>query len=227
MSVAELSQKLGISRASARRFMLTLEHLGYLSVEGRQYRLTAKVLGLGGAYFSSMPLSTLAQPHLEKLTKLSTETSSLGVLENNMLIFIARAQSKWIMNIGLNVGAQVPAYCTGMGRVILANMSEENQKQYLKNTRIEAFNDKTVTSKRKLMEIFAQVKRQGFSIVDQEIELGLRAIGVPVVVDGKVIASISISSQVCRANLKRMKEEFLPLLRDAAVAISSDMSYKY
>ena len=226
MNVTDLSQKLEISRASARRYLLTLEHLDYLTNEGRYYRLTSKVLELGMRYFASMPISKIAQPHLEKITTKSKESSTLGVLENNVLVFTARAQSKWIVDIGLKVGARIPAYCTGMGRVLLASKSEVFQKQYLKHTNIEAFNDNTITNKKKLLEIFKSVRNQGFSIVDQEIETGLRAIAVPIHVDGNVIASISISSPVNRASINHMKSVYLPLLRDAAVNISAELNCK-
>lgn len=226
MSVSDLAQKLDISRASARRFLLTLEDLGYLSKAGQRYQLTSKVLGLGVSYFASMPLSAIAQPHLERVTRDAEESCSMGVLDNDMLVFVARAQSRWIMNIGLNVGTQLPAYCTAMGRVLLASMSIDFQKRYLSEQTIKSFNERTITSKKELMDNFATVKKQGYSIVDQELEQGLRAIAVPVFRAGEVVASISISSQVNRASIKRLKKEFLPLLREAAAAISNETKHK-
>ena len=226
LSMAELAQKLDISRASARRFLLTLEHLGYLCKEGQQFRLTSKVLNLGASYFSSMPLPAIAQPYLTNVTKLTEESCSLGVLDNDMLVFVARAQSRWIMNFALSVGTQLPAYCTAMGRVLLSNMSQEYQKHYLNSTDLKAYNEKSITNRNTLIGIFETVKRQGYAIVDQELELGLRSVAVPIVLRGKVVASISISSQINRATLKRIKDEFLPILRETAEAISKEADYK-
>ena len=226
MSVSDLAEKLDTSRASARRFLLTLEHLGYLRKKGRRYHLTSKVLSLGVSYFASMPLSAIAQPHLEEVTKQSGESCSLGVLDNDLLVFVARAQSRWIMDIGLNVGAHVPAYCTAMGRMLLANMSTEYQERYLDNTELKPLNEKTITGKRQLKAIFIKVRKQGYCIVDQELEKGLRAIAVPITRDGDIVASVCISSEVNRATLKHFKDDFLPLLRDAAAAISSEANCK-
>lgn len=224
MSVTDLAKKLDISRARARRFLLTLEHLGYLHKEKQHYRLTSKVLSLSSSYFSSMPISAIAQPHLEEITEKTEETSSLGILENDMLAFIAQAKSRWILNVGLQVGVRLPAYCTAMGRVILSNRSKEEQQHYLENVELKSYNEKTITDKAKLREILAKTQKQGFSIIDQELELGLRAIAVPVTRGGQVVASISINCQASRVTIKRLKEEFLPLLNRTSTMISSELS---
>lgn len=224
LSTADLAKKLGISRASARRFLLTLSGLGYLRKQGPYFRPTSKVLSLSAVFSSSMPLSTVAQPCLEEVTRRTEETCSLGILENNMMVFVARSHARWILIPGLRVGSALPAYCSAIGRVLLATLHEDDLSHYLETTEIKPLSDKTITRKSELREIITEVRQRGYSIVDQELEQGLRSIAVPVDQGDKTVASVSIASQVSRATLKRMKQEFLPVLREAASAISSEMS---
>lgn len=224
LTTADLAKKLSISRASARRFLLTLTGLGYLDKQGQRFHPTSKVLSLSSAFFSATPLSSVAQPFLEEVTRRTEESSSLGILENNTLIFLARSQSRWILNLGLRVGSALPAYCSAMGRILLSALSEEEFDHYLDTVELKAYNERTVTSKSELRKIMARARNQGYAMVDQELEQGLRAVAVPVLQNSEVIASISISTQANRATLRRMKEEFLPVLRDAADAISAEVS---
>jgi IclR family pca regulon transcriptional regulator len=224
MSTADLAAKLGISRASARRFLLTLTELGYLSKRGQRFEPTSKVLSLSSAFLASTPLAAVAQPHLEAVTRRCGESCSLGILEHDMLVFLARSQSDWILNLGLRPGSQLPAYCTAMGRVLLGAWPDSDIDRYLETVELHRFNARTVTGKGRLRRLFAEAREQGYSIVDQELEQGLRAIAVPVVQDGRTVASISISSQPGRATLRRLREEFLPALRAAASAIGGEIS---
>jgi IclR family transcriptional regulator, pca regulon regulatory protein len=224
LSTADLAKKLGISRASARRFLLTLSGLGYLRKQGQYFQPTSKVLSLSAVFSSSMPLSTVAQPYLEEVTRRTEETCSLGVLENNMMVFVARSHARWILIPGLRVGSSLPAYCSAIGRVLLATLHEDDLSHYLETAEIRPLSDKTITRKSELREIITEVRQRGYSIVDQELEQGLRSIAVPVDQGDKTVASVSIASQVNRATLKRMKQEFLPVLREAASAISREMS---
>jgi len=224
LSTADLAKKLGISRASARRFLLTLTGLGYLRRNGQYFQPTSKVLSLSAVFFSSTPLSTLAQPYLEQVTRRTEESCSLGILENNMVVFVARSQARWILIPGLRVGSALPAYCTAIGRVLLAALPENELAHYLQMTEPKPLSERTVIRKSELRELIADVRQQGYSIVDQELEQGLRSIAVPIVQDGRTIASISVASHVSRATLKRMKQEFLPVLREAASEISAELS---
>jgi len=225
MSVADLADELNISRASSRRFLLTLENLGFLQKQGQKYQLTSKVMSLGASYYSSKPLAEIAQPYLDRVTQESGESCSLAVLESGSVVFIARAQSRWIMNIGLTVGSRLPVHNNALGRVLLAHKSLDYQQQHLSEAQLIKHNSRTITDLDKLQAILVKTRKQGYAIVDQELEEGLRAIAVPIEKDGNVVASISISSLANRANLKHLREVFLPLLNETAANISKDISH--
>jgi IclR family pca regulon transcriptional regulator len=224
LSTAGLAKRLGISRASARRFLLTLSSLGYLRKQGQYFQPTSKVLSLSAVFFSSTPLSAVAQPYLEDVTRRTEESCSLGILENNVVVFVARSRARWILIPGLRVGSAIPAYCTAIGRVLLAALRENELSHYLQTVELKPLSDRTITRKAELREIIADVRRRGHAIVDQELEQGLRSIAVPIVQNNETVGSISVASEVNRSTLRRMKQDFLPVLRDAASAISREIS---
>lgn len=219
-SVADVARLTGLSRAAVRRSLKTLQVLGYAESSGPIYRLTTRVLRLGFSYLSSASLPTLAQPLLERITEAVHESSSLSVLEGDEIVYIARSASKRIMAVGLSVGSRLPAFCTSMGRVLLAAMSEEQFGAYLKSAQVRALTPKTITDKRLLREIVARIRTEGFAVTDEELELGLRSIAVPVRArNGRVVAAMNVGVHAARVPAAEMIHRFLPLLQEKARAL--------
>jgi IclR family transcriptional regulator, pca regulon regulatory protein len=219
-SVADVARLTGLSRAAVRRSLKTLQVLGYAESSGPVHRLTTRVLRLGFSYLSSASLPTLAQPLLEQVTEMVHESSSLCVLEGDEIVYIARSASKRIMSVGLSVGSRLPAYCTSMGRILLAALPEEQLTSHLKDARVKALTPKTITDKRLLREIIVRIRTDGFALTDEELELGLRSIAVPVRSrNGRVVAAMNIGVHAARVSAAEMIHRFLPILQAKANAL--------
>ncbi len=214
LSITEVAGLTGLERATARRCLLTLVRQGYADFDGKFYWLTPKVLRLGFAYLSSTPLPRLVQPYLEQLAQETDESCSASTLDGAEIVYIARASQRRVMSIGLSVGSRLPAYCSSMGRVLIAAKSEKERNALLDLLPRKKLTPRTLTDRAELAAVVAQVQREGFSIVDQELELGLRAVAVPLInATGKVVAAINVGAQAERVSIKRMRDEFLPRMR--------------
>ncbi len=221
LSVADIARHTGFSRAAVRRLLITLERLGYAESNGRVYRLRTRVLKLGFSYLSSTSLSVTAQPVLERLTEIVHESSSLSVLDEDQIIYLARSTSKRVMSVGLSVGSRLPAYCTSMGRVLLAALPESDVASYLERVELRAMTPKTVTDKGLLGDIIRRVRIDGYALVDEELELGLRSIAVPIKTpQNKVVAAMNIGVLAARVSTAEMIYRFLPRLLENAQTLS-------
>ena len=224
LSLSEVARATGLTRAAARRFLLTLVKLGYVRSDGRAFSLRPKVLELGYAYLSGLALPDVAEPHLEELSAKLHESSSISVLDGHHIIYVARVATKRIMTVAISVGTRFPAYAASMGRVLLAGLSEEELDRYLAEATFEAFTPRTVTDPARLREIVREVGRDGYSIVDQELEDGLRAIAVPIHdSSGAVTAAINVSAHANRHSPQTMRAELLPALLETAAHIEADL----
>jgi IclR family pca regulon transcriptional regulator len=221
MTLAQVAQIVDLPRAAARRSLLTLKELGYVASDGKLFYLTPATLRLGFSYLASQPLSQIAQPYVNRLRERFQESSSVSVLDSDEIIYIARATAIRLLSSALNLGARLPAYCTSMGRVLLSSMDAEQLDAYFKSVRLIRFTDRTVTSEKELRKIVAQVRDAGYCIIDQEREIGLRSIAVPVRNrTGKVIAAMNISGQAGRLEISQMRTDLLPALQATAGEIS-------
>jgi len=221
LTVSQASDATGISRAATRRCLYTLESLGFVAEADGRYSLRPRVLTLGFAHLSSLPLASAAQPLLDRCRDRLHESCSLGVLDGGEVFYQARAESSRIMSIALVVGTRLPAYCTSMGRVLLAHLPGKQLREYLGGAVLLPHTTKTVTSKADLEGILVNVARSGFAVVDQELELGLRSIAVPVHDrNGSVVASINAGAQSARVSLRDLTQRVLPELRTAAAALT-------
>ena len=218
LSIAQISHQTGIPRAAVRRCLHTLARLGYVNVDARDFQLSPKILTLGHAYLSSTPLSASAQPTLDRVAAAVHESCSITILEEDEILYVARsAATTRIMSVDLSIGSRLPAYCTSMGRVLLAGLSSAELAAYLGRVKLAAFTQYTITSRDKLHKALDAVRHDGFSIVDQELEVGLRSIAVPVHDGtGKAVAAVNIGAQASRASAKQMEQQFLPHLQAAA-----------
>jgi len=224
MTLADIAKLTDLPRATVRRSLFTLGQLGYVIDDGRQFRLTPKVLSLGYAYLSSTPLPRVILPALEMVSEQVRESCSAAILDGPDIVYIARSATKRIMSVGLAVGSRLPAYCTSLGRALLAYEPVERQQAILATSLLKPLTPKTVTDPQTLLGIFQQVAHQGYAFVDEELELGLRSIAVPVTnATGHVVAAINISTQASRLSEETMCTSLRLALVQAAQSVRSSL----
>lgn len=220
ITVADAARSTGLSRAAVRRLLITLEMLGYAECRGRLYRLRSRVLSLGFSFISSTSLVAAAQPILDHIAETVHESSSMCVLDGNDIVYVARSSVHRVMSVDLSVGSRLPAYCTSMGRVLLAGLPDPELRLFLDRIRPKPYTAKTVTNKQKLKELILRARQQGFAMVDEELEPGLKSMAVPILSrHGRTVAAINIGAPALR--LRRSEaDRFLVILREAAHALS-------
>ncbi|MCG7391756.1 helix-turn-helix domain-containing protein [Microvirga sp. ACRRW] len=219
LTLSDVAKITGITRAAARRYLRTLTKLHYADFDGRYFSLSPRILRLGYAYLSSTALATRLQPFLERISEETGESSSAAVLDGDDIVYIARSATRRIMSIGLGVGSRLPAYCTSLGRVILAHQPMEAFEAYLGRVRLEPRTPKTITNKDEFRRILEITRQQGYAIVNEELEFGLRSIAVPLAQNGQVTIALNVSAQAARVPASEMEERFLPALRAASEAL--------
>ena len=225
LTLSEVSRATGLTRAAARRFLLTLVDLGYVRSGGRLFRLAPRVLDLGYAYLSSQSLPGIAEPHLELLVQETRESSSLSVLDGRDIVYVARVPTSRIMTVAISVGTRFPAYATSMGRVLLAGLDDAALEGYLSTVALERLTEHTVQSVDELRTRLLQVRQQGYALVDQELEYGLRSLAAPVRdKQGHVVAAVNVSSHVSRITEKQARHQLLPPLLKAVGGIEADLA---
>lgn len=217
-TIAQLSQRTGIPRAAVRRCLYTLNQLGYVSAGSRHFSLAPQILALGHAYLSSTPLVISALPFLDQVNARVNESSSLAILDDLEIVYVARStKTTRIMSIDLKPGSRLPAYCSSMGRVLLANLPPAQARLALTRINFKSYTERTVTSKEKLSQILDTVRAKEYAIVDQELEMGLRSIAVPVKdTKGRVVAAMNVGAQAVHLSVQDMETAVLPHLRVAA-----------
>ncbi len=224
LSLSEVAQATGLTRAAARRFLLTLVKLGYVRSDGRKFSLRPRVLELGYAYLSGLALPEVAAPHVEELVARLHESSSISVLDGEHIVYVVRVPTKRIMTVAISVGTRFPAYATSMGRVLLAAASEDELDRYLSEVTFEPLTRRTVTDPARLRAILGDVARQGYAIVDQELEEGLRAVAAPIRGAADVgTAAINVSAHASRVSMAVLRAEILPALLQTAAQIETDL----
>lgn len=224
LTVAQASADTGLSRGAVRRCLHTLVRLGYAAQADSSYVLRPKALSLGYAYLSSNSLATRAQTMLDLLRDELGESCSLGVLEEDEVYYVARAETARIMSVTLRVGSRLPLYNTSMGRVLLAALPRHEQEAYLRRTPLVAPTPRTRVRPADLLSALADVATEGFAIVDQELELGLRSIAVPVAGRHGVVAALNVGTQVARTSTVDLRTRILPALRRAAREMRASLS---
>ncbi|OZI69852.1 IclR family transcriptional regulator [Bordetella genomosp. 2] len=217
MTLSEVAAACGLTRAGARRILLTLAHLGYVTVEDRKFALTPRILELGYSYLSATPLWDLALPYMEEVAETTRESCSVSVLDGTDIVYILRLSTHKVMSINLSVGSRLPAWVTSMGRVLLAGLPPAEQDRLLAASDIRAHTPHTVTDLGELKRILAGVRADGYACVVQELEPGLQSVAVPIVDRaGRVIGAMNVSGHANRYSREAMLDAFLPPLRRAA-----------
>jgi IclR family pca regulon transcriptional regulator len=220
LTVSEAAQSSATSRASARRCLLTLTELGYLEFDGKYFRPQPRLLALSAAYSGTRSLPQIAQPFLRAARDELHESISLAVLDRDAVSFIARAEAERLVTTGISIGTRIDLYCSATGRVLLSPWSDDRLSAYLEGVKIEARTKHSLVKKAALREAVRNTRTQGYAFTDQELEIGLRSIAVPVLDSrGHVVAALSASASSARISLPQMVKGFVPVLRANADAL--------
>ncbi|MGC2779050.1 MAG: IclR family transcriptional regulator C-terminal domain-containing protein [Bradyrhizobium sp.] len=222
LTLTAAARKTGLTRAAARRYLLTLVALGYAETDGKIFRLMPRVLRLGYAYLSTASLPKLAQPILDRIGERVREVVSLATLDGTEVVFLARSASRRVLSATTSVGMRLPAYCTAMGRIMLAGLSDAEAERLLASMPLKRLTPRTRIDMGDLMAEIAAARTNGYAVSDEELEMGLRSIAVPVTnAQGQVMLAMSVSLQAAHMTVEEMEEKILPELNAARPAISS------
>ena len=223
LTIAQISHRTEIPRAAVRRCLYTLIKLGYATTDGRTYSLLPKVLTLGHAYLSSTPLAVTAQPILDQLSNQLHEACSMATLEGDEVLYVARsATPQRLISVDLSVGSRLPAYCTSMGRILLAALDDAALEDYLETANLQVKTSRTLHTPEAIRASVAEIRQQGWVIVDQELEVGLRSLAVPLKDSaGQVLAALNVGTHVSRITRQELETRFLPVLLEASRELST------
>jgi IclR family pca regulon transcriptional regulator len=222
LTIAEVAERTGLTRAAARRYLITLTHLGYMRHNDKLFSLTPMVLRLGQSYLHSARLPRLVQPLLYRLAYSLGEAASAGVLDHDELVCVAAVSAGQLVSTTLQPGTRVPAWCTANGRMLLASLPQDLLDSFLARLQTEQITEHTVVSKERLAQEIARARARGYALVDQELELGLRTMAVPLKnFRGEVVAAMNISVHAARMSLDQMVERCLPALIKIQVELNA------
>lgn len=224
LTLSEIAALTALTRATARRFLLTLVEVGYVQTDGRLFSLTPRVLDLGFSYLSALGLPDIAQPQLEDLSRTTGESSSASVLDGTEIVYVARAAVRRIMSVSISVGTRFPAHTTSMGRVLLAALAPDDLAARLDRAVFDARTPRTLHTRADIEAELGRVRTQGFALVDQELELGLRSIAVPVIARGDTVAAVNVSVSAGTFTVPDMIDGLLPPLQRAAALIAANVA---
>jgi IclR family pca regulon transcriptional regulator len=222
LTITQVAAKAELSRAAARRFLLTLTDLGYLRAEGTFFELTPRTLDIGASFMANLTLPRIAEPHLKSLAAQLDETTSLCILDRSDVVYVARVAAPRLPSVSINLGTRFPAWATSMGRVLLAGLDPAEREAHLATVQLQAFTDHTVSSVDQLREAVERAGSAGWTIVSGELEEGLRGVAVPVWRDNRVVAALNVSVQRHRISPADIEREVVPLLESAAARIGDD-----
>lgn len=223
-TLTEVARQTGLDRATARRLLLTLADLGYVTGDGRAFELTPRILELGYSYLSSMSLPEIAQPHLQSLARELNETAALAVLDGDEIVYVALVPSARLVAVKISIGTRFDAYTTSMGRVLLAGLPDPELDERLGRLRLEKKTDHTVRSVRTLREEIEKVRKQGWSLVDSELEEGLRGAAAPVRDRaGRVVAAANVSVHAGRTTPQLVERDYIPIVLRTVRLIEADL----
>ena len=217
LTITDVSARTGLTRAAARRYLLTLEELGYVVRDGTRFILTPRLLDLGYSYLSSTATADIAQPFMERVVERMRESCSLGVLDGADVVVIARVPARRIMSVNVVVGSRLPAHCTALGKTLLAYLTPEQLDQYFRVARLERYTAHTICNEAALRRELREAQKRGAAFANEEAEEGLRTVGVPVYDrTGQVAASMIVSGHAARVSMKDLRVRYLPIVREAA-----------
>jgi IclR family pca regulon transcriptional regulator len=221
LTVAEVAARTDLTRAVARRYLLTLRELGYVVQDGTLFALTPRILDLGFTYLATIDVASIAQPHMEKVVHTLRESCSVAVLDGHDAVYVARVAAKRIMSINLVVGSRLPAHATSMGKVLLAYLPPAQLDEYFRTAALQPLTGRTITDEATLRRALQQIRERGWAFADQESEDGVRTVAVPLFDrNNEVHAAMNVSGHASRVSMKELKSRYLPILAEAAAEIS-------
>jgi IclR family pca regulon transcriptional regulator len=224
LTLSDVARRADITRAAAGRFLRTLEQLGYVRAAGRTFSLTPRVLELGFSYLSALSIPEIVQPHLERLSREVDESVSAAVLDGGDIVYIARVPTRRIMSVRITIGTRFPAFATSMGRVLLAGLRNGSLDELLEASALPSLTERTLTDPHALRAELDRVRAQGWSLVDGELEPGLRSVAVPLHDRrGDVVAAVNVSTSATRDSVDHVVNEYLPPLQRTADAIDAEL----
>jgi IclR family transcriptional regulator, pca regulon regulatory protein len=225
LSLSDVARSAQIPAATARRCLLTLEDLGYVTRSGRSFLLRPRVLELGAAYLESINIEQITKTHLEELARKTADSAALCVLDGTDIVYVARTSVRTLLRLEAHVGSRFPAHATSMGRVLLAGLSPERLNRYFEHAKLEALTERTVTDPAKLRGLIQDCRRLGYAVVEDELAYGVIALAVPVFdLEQRVVAALNSSSHSRRTTRTRLVRERLAMLQEASREISTDLA---
>ena len=214
LSVADTAKATGLDRATSRRCLLTLHELGYAGYDGKFFELTPRVLRLGMGALAALSLPQIVQPWIDQLSQQTGQSSSVALLDETEVVYIARAAQRRVMSIGLMPGSRLPAHCTSMGRVLLAQLPETEARALVERADLSPRTVNSLTDSDDVMACIEQIRHDGYALIDQEVEMGLRSIAVPVINShGQTIAALNIGAAAVQAHVGDLVLDYLPLMQ--------------
>lgn len=222
LTVSQIAARTDMTRASARRFLMTLADLGYLRAEGSTYELTARSLDVGRSFLAGLTLPRVAEPHLKALAESLNETTALCILDGSDVVYVACVPSPRLLSISITVGTRFPAWATSMGRVLLAGLPEPELQKYLQEVQLQRFTGRTISGPEQLRAEVESARSRGWSMVSEELEDGLRGVAVPVWRGNEMVAAANVSLQTHRATAEAIEKTVVPRLQETARAIALD-----
>jgi len=227
MTLSEVARQTNLTRATARRFLHTLVALGYTDTDGREFWLRPRILELGYAYLSSLSLPDVAAAHLKSLADQVSESASVSVLDGTDIVYVARVPTRRIMTVSISVGTRFPAFATSMGRVLLAALPGDGAAERLADSDLKSLTPHTLTSPPALLAELERVRQQGWALVEEELEIGLRSIAVPIRDShARVVAAMNISVSAGHESAEQSRARLLPPLQAGAAALEHDLDVK-
>jgi IclR family pca regulon transcriptional regulator len=221
LTVAEVAARTNLTRAVARRYLLTLQALGYVGQTGSQFALTPRILDLGFTYLAAINVPNVAQPFMEQVAETLRESCSMAVLDGHDAVYVARVQAKRIMSINLVVGSRLPAHATSMGKVLLASLSPKRLDEYFASAALPRLTTRTLCDEATLRKALQQIRERGWAVADQESEDGVRTVAVPLYDRNmQVQAAMNVAGHASRVSMKDLRTRYLSVLMDAATQIS-------
>ncbi|HKD55307.1 MAG TPA: IclR family transcriptional regulator C-terminal domain-containing protein [Steroidobacteraceae bacterium] len=225
LSLSDIARSARIPAATARRCLLTLEELGYVTRSGRDFLLRPRVLELGAAYLESMNIEQITKTHLEELARKTADSAALCVLDGVDIVYVARTSVRTLLRLEAHIGSRFPAHATSMGRVLLAGLSAERLQRYFDSAKLEALTERTVTDPAKLRSLIEECRRVGHAVVEDELAYGVIALAVPVFdPQRRVVAALNSSSHSRRTTRTRLLRDRLAMLQHASREISADLA---
>lgn len=228
LSVAEVAARTQLTRAVARRYLLTLQEMGYVVQRNSQFALTPRILDLGFTYLATIDVPNVAQPFMERVVQVLRESCSVAVLDGHDAVYVARVPAKRIMSINLVVGSRLPAHATSMGKVLLAHLPPAALDEYFATAPLPRLTKRTICDEATLRRALQQARERGWAFADQESEDGVRTVAVPLFDRHMgVVAAMNVSGHAARVSMKELRDRYLPVLQEAATQISEALGARF